>query len=163
MSGWTIVTVRGKYTNNYELSEKDWEHDRSVATEDIAATFEEDSRVHEWTSYGHDHVYALLSCGRYEWEFAESLFEDYEKLIDDAVVLGWNDTTDTGCARYYPRPDLGQWNHQYEEETNGEKGERACAVMYAKHGIAAKNPFHNHTGRFDDTLADGAVVDEVLE
>lgn len=162
MSGWTIITVRGKEAQDYDYTHHDWEHDRSQAGYDLAATFEEDNRVRAWETKG-SHVYALLACSRYDWEFAESLFEDYEELIDDAVVLGWNDTTDTGCARYYRRPELGNWTHQFEEE-RPEKGERACAVMYAQHGIRAENPFHNVAGRRNDRFLDnGNVQDSVLE
>lgn len=145
MSGWTLITVRGKPASEYELTDQDWDNDRGEATHDIAATFEEDDRVRAWENYSYDHVYALLMCSRYNWEFAEEFLSDYGKMVDDAVVLGWNDTTDSGCARYYERPDLGQWSNQYEE-TEPHKGERACAVMYAQHGIYAQNPFHNNTG-----------------
>lgn len=163
MSGWTIITVRGKHAADYPYTHHDWEHDRTQATYDITATFEEDRRVRVWDTYSHDHAYALLNCERYDWEFAESLFEDYEDLIDDAVVLGWNDTTDSGCARYYSRPDLGQWAMQYEE-TDPRKGERACAVMHAQYGIYAQNPFHNPTGRRDgDHLSNGNVQGGCLD
>jgi len=163
MSGWTVITVRGKHAANYPYTHDDWDHDRTQATYDITATFDDDRRVRAWDTYNHNHVYALLNCGRYEWDFAESLFEDYAELIDDAVVLGWNDTTDSGCARYYTRPDLGQWAMQYEE-TEPRKGERACAVMYAQYGIHAQNPFHNPVGRRSDRhLDNGNVQGECLE
>lgn len=162
MSGWTIITVRGKEAQDYDYTHNDWEGDRSQATHDIAATFDEDDRVRAWESYSYDHVYALLNCSRYDWGFAESFFEDYAKLIDDAVVLGWNDTTDTGCARYYSRPDLGQWEHQYKEQ-DPYYGERACAVMYAQHGIYAQNPFHNPASEYNARHLDNGNVQEVRQ
>lgn len=161
MSGWTIITVRGKPASDYDYTHKDYDNDRSYANYDLAATFAEDSRIRAWTT-GSGHVYALLACGRYDWGFAEALFEDYDEMIDDAVVLGWNDTTDSGCARYYPRPYLGEWQSQYEDEY--QKGERACAVMYAQHGIHARNPFHNQAGRRDDRYQEnGNVREELVE
>lgn len=161
MSGWTIITVRGKNADSYPYTHHDWEHDRSQATYDLAATFNEDSRIRNWETH-EGHVYALLACGRYEWQYAEDLFEDYEDLIDDAVVLGWNDTTDSGCARYYPRPDLGKWTHQFEEDSP-EKGERACAVMYAQHGIHARSPFQNEVGRRNERCLENGNVQDVTE
>lgn len=162
MSGWTIITVRGRVAQEYEKTRKDWENDRSYATEDIAATFDQDDRIRAWECVGYDHVSALLSCGRYDWKFAESLLQDYGGLVDDAVVLGWNDTTDTGCARYYPRADLANWTHQFEEE-EPHKGERALAVMYAQYGINASNPFHGDSGRWSERHAEnGAVQNDCL-
>jgi len=162
MSGWTVITVRGKTAENYAYTHHDWEGDRSQATHDIVATFDADSRVRAWESYG-NHAYALLACKRYDWEFAESLYGNYGELIDDAVTLGWNDTTDSGAARYYSRPDLGQWEMQYEE-SGPRKGERACAVMFAQYGINAKNPFHNPVGRRNDKhIENGNVKEDCLE
>lgn len=144
MSGWTVITVRGKESKNYEYSRFD-DTDPYHATSDITATMEEDGRVRQWTTWA-GHVYAYLSCGRYDWEFAEDLLEDYSEMVRDAVVLGANDTTDTGCARYYHRPDLRKYKHQYEE-TQGDDGcqvgEIALSVMNAHHGIVSRDPFHN--------------------
>ena len=159
MSGWTILTVRGKESKDYDYSRWD-ERDRWHAAADIVATMEEDSRVRKWTTWD-GHVYAYLNTGRYDWEFAESLLEDYGEMVDDAVVLGANDTTDTGCARYYPRADLGRWTDQYEE-TQGHDGyyvgELALSVMNARHGIIARDPFHNTSGRLDDRYLDDGTV-----
>lgn len=148
MSGWTILTVRGKQAKDYAYTRDDT-HDRWDATSDIVATMDDDRRVRSWTTWS-GHVYAYLGCSRYDFEFAESLMEDYGEMIDDAVVLGANDTTDQGCARYYPRPDLGIWSDQYEERDHGAVGEEALCVINARHGIIARDPFHNNPGRLDD-------------
>ena len=122
----------------------------------------EDSRVHRvttWKSY----VYAYLNCSRYNFEFAEEVMADYGHMIQDAVVLGANDTTDTGCARYYSRPDLGQWDSQYEESQKQDGyyvGEIALAVMTVNHGILARDPFHNNCGLLDDRYEESGTVRE---
>lgn len=149
MSGWTIITVRGKQNEDYEFTEYD-DSGRYEATSDIVATMEADDRVHKWTTWK-SHVYAYLACSRYDFEFAEDLFEDYTELIDDAVVLGANDTTDTGMARYYDRPDLGQYIHEYEESQGQDGynvGELALMVVGAKNGIICRDPFHNNCDEF---------------
>ena len=156
MSGWTILTVRGEKAKDYEYTREDT-HDRWDATADIVATMDDDDRVRHWTTWS-GHVYAYLNCSRYNWEFAENLLEEYGEMIDDAVVLGANDTTDTGCARYYPRPDLGRWMDQYEED-QGEDGynvgELALCVINSRHGIVSRDPFHNESGRLDDQYKEG--------
>jgi hypothetical protein len=55
---------------------------------------------------------------------------------------------------------LGQSTHAYEED-DPEYGERACAVMYAQHGIYAQNPFHNHCGDWNEKHLDNGNVQEV--
>lgn len=142
MSGWTILTVRGRPSKDYERAEYE-SGDRYQATADLTATFEEDSRVRGWTTWK-SHVYAYLECSRYNFEFAELLMEDYSYMIDDAVVLGANDTSDQGTARYYSRPDLKMWTDQYEETEHGYVGELALSVMNARHNIIARDPWHNN-------------------
>jgi len=148
MSGWTILTVRGKYSKDYDATRYD-EKDRWDATSDIVATMESDGRVREWTTWS-GHVYAYLECARYDFEFAEELLEDYGEMVEDAVVLGANDTSDQGTARYYPRPATGFWSDQFEEVEYGNVGEQALSVINARHGIMARDPFHNTSGRLDD-------------
>jgi len=148
VSGWTILTVRGREARDYEYTRQD-NHDRWDATSDIAATMEVDERVRRWTTWS-GHVGAYLNCSRYDFGFAENLLEEYGEMIDDAVVLGANDTSDQGTARYYPRPDLGMWIDQYEEYDHGDVGELALAVLTARHGIIARDPWHNTCGRLDD-------------
>ena len=48
MSGWTVVTFRGRESQNYEKSRHN-DTDPWKATSDIVATMEEDSRVRYWT------------------------------------------------------------------------------------------------------------------
>ncbi len=154
MSGWTILTARGFESCEYDRSRYD-EHDRYDATSDIVASFEADDRIRKWTTWK-SHVYAYLNACRYNFEFAEELMSDYGDLIDDAVVLGANDTSDTGTARYYERPDLGRWTDEYQEtqsEDGTYVGELALSVISVRHGIVAKDPFHNEVG-----LADGRYL-----
>lgn len=166
MSGWTILSVRGSESRDYSRAKFD-ESDRYTAVSDIASTMEEDSRVHEWTTWK-DYVYAYLACNRYNFEFAEGLMEDYGEMIDDAVVLGANDTTDTGVARYYYRPDLGLWSHEYEETQKGDGyhvGEVALMVVGAKESFVARDPFHNNCGEYgrDERRLDrGDTIHSVL-
>lgn len=155
MSGWTVVTLRGKEAKDYEYT-RDENHDRWDATADITATAEDDDRVRRWTTWN-SHVYLYLNGSRYDWERAEDLFEEYGAMVDDAVVLGANDTTDTGCARYYPRPDLGKWTDQYEESQSLDGyyvGELALCVINSRHGIVARDPFHNESGLLDERYLD---------
>jgi hypothetical protein len=167
MSGWTVITVRGRESQNYEYSEYD-DTDPYTATSDIVATMDEDSRVRKWTVWK-GHVYAYLNTGQYEFEFAEQLLTDYSEMIADAVVLGANDTTDTGTARYYDVKDTfmgGPERHtDMYAETQSEDGvlvgEMALAVMSARHGIIARDPFHNTAGYIDDSYLDSGTVKDV--
>lgn len=164
MSGWTVVTFRGRESQDYEKSRHD-DTDPWRATSDIVATMDEDSRVRNWGVWK-GHVYAYLNCERYDWEFAENLLSDYERMVDDAVVLGANDTTDTGEARYYPSPDRG-WTDNYHETQREDGcfvGELALCVINSRHGIMARDPFHNEGGMIDDRyLDDGHVQSEVIQ
>ena len=164
MSGWTIVTFRGKESQNYDQCRYN-NTDPWKATSDIAATMEEDGRVRNWTIWS-GHVYAYLNCQRYDWEFAEELMCEYESMIDDAVVLGANDTTDIGTAKYYPNPN-GNWTDNYHETQSEDGcfvGEEALCVINARHGIMARDPFHNKSGSLDDSyLNDGIVQTEVIQ
>lgn len=159
MSGWTILTVRGKYAKNYEYSRHD-EKDPWDATSDIVASMDEDGRIYKWTVWS-SHVYAYLkNCGRYDFSFAESILEDYDEQVRDAVVLGANDTTDTGTARYYPNAGE-RWTDKYREtqtEDGTYVGEIALAVMNARHGIVARDPFHNQSGLIDDNYLESGQV-----
>lgn len=123
---------------------------------------EADKRVRSWTAWS-GHVYAYLACSRYNFEFAEGLMEDYGEMLRDAVVLGANDTTDQGTARYYPRPDLGMWTDQFEEYDHGMVGEEALAVISARHGISARDPFHNNVGRLDEKYLESGDARKVVE
>ena len=152
MSGWTILTVRAKESKDYAYARED-NADPWAATSDIVATMDADDRVTRWTAAS-PHVYAYLNCGRYDFAFAEKLLEDYGHMLEDAVVLGANDTSDQGTARYYPRPDLGMWTDQYEEFEHGHVGEKALRVIGARHGIIARDPWHNEVGRLDDNYVD---------
>jgi len=151
MTGWTLVTLRGKKSKEYEYSRWD-NNDRIHAVEDIVATVDESDSVRSWTTW-EDHVYALLNGQRYNFSHAEELFERWGEMLDDAVVLGWDDTTDTGTARYYERPDLGRWIMSIVESQSIDgiyKGELALAKITAQYGIVARNPFQNQCGRKDE-------------
>lgn len=150
MSGWTIITLRGKPSKDYPYSEYN-EHDPWQATADIVATMEEDDRVRKWTTWN-GHVYAYLKCQRYDFKFAEEFMEDYGEMAKDAVVLGANDTTDTGKAKYYRRADLAEPTDCYEEtqkEDGTLVGELALCVINSRHGIIARDPFHNNCDQYD--------------
>lgn len=149
MSSWTVLTVRGREGCDYEFTREDTS-DRWVATADIVATMDEDGRVRRWTTWS-GHVYAYLLCDGFA--SAERVLADYSAMVDDAVVLVANDTTDTGATRYYSRPNLGRWTDHYEEtQRAGEYyvGELALAVINARHGIVARDPFHNRNGQLDE-------------
>lgn len=149
MSSWTVVTLRAREARDYEHTRSDsvdpWE-----ATCDIAATMDADDRVRYWTVWN-SHVYAYLST-RGSFDAAERFFEDYGEMVDDAAVLHANDTSDLGCARYYPDPSKGTWVDEYQEhgDEQGSVGELALAVMTARHGIHARDPFHNKPGLLDE-------------
>jgi len=164
MSGWTVITIRAEFAENYEHSRSEYK-DAGPALEDLAATMDEDARVRAWTT-DHPHIYAYLNCGRYDWDFAEGFLDDYEAMVRDAVVLGANDTTDTGTARYYPSPTT--MTDEYKErqgEDGTHVGNIALQVVGGRHGIIPRDPFHDWLGRFDDKYAeDGQVqIDEVQE
>lgn len=158
MSGWTVLTVRGRSADHYEYTRAD-NSDPWDATADIAATMKEDKRVRKWTTWS-GHVYAYLNSGRYDWDYAEELLDDYAAMVRDAVVLGANDTTDTGTARYYEKPDAPH-KDEYQETQGGDGtyvGEVALAVIGGRHGIVARDPFHNRSGRLDERYLEDGVV-----
>lgn len=149
MSSWTILTVRGKYAKNYDYSRDDTS-DPYDANADIVATMEEDERVRQWTTWG-GHVYAYVEGG-YDSENSENIIDEYSEMVRDAVVLHANDTTDTGEAMYYPDPTSG-WTDKYKETQSEDGlyvGELALCVINSRHGIVARDPFHNSCGTSDD-------------
>lgn len=156
MSGWTVVTLRARKGENYEYSR--WDNTDPVhAVEDLVATVQEDSRVRRWT-LDSPHIYSYLACDRYDWDFAEAVLEDYQTMLRDAVVLGANDTTDTGTARYYPlNGSEAHCTDEYKETQSVDGtyvGRHALNVINARHTILARDPFHDRLGRFDDKYAD---------
>lgn len=154
MSGWTVVTLRGRQGKNYEYSRWD-NHNPVHAVEDLCATVEGDSRVRRWTMDS-PHVYAYLACERYDWQFAETLLSDYRSMLRDAVVLGANDTTDTGTARYYPVKDSVDCTDECKEtqsEDGTYVGQLALRVVGSRHAIIARDPFHDWLGEFDEKYA----------
>lgn len=158
MSGWTVVTLRGKESKDYQYSRYDG-CDPAHAVEDICATVEEDSRVFDWTMDS-PHVYAYLSCERYDWEFAEDFLTDYKEMVKDAVVLGANDTTDTGTARYYPVESEIRCTDEYKETQSEDGcyvGDIALAVINSRHTILGRDPFHSWMGEFDERYAENGT------
>lgn len=158
MSGWTILTVRGRPSENYDRAEYN-NSDPWSATADICATFEDEGRVHEWTTWN-SHVYALLNCPRYNFKFAENLVDDYSEMVSDFAVLGANDTTDTGTARYYPSAaDPHQHADEYKEdqkEDGHHVGQIAMATINTRHKIVTRDPFSwsSEPGTLDDRYAE---------
>lgn len=144
MSGWTTLTLRGKYSRDYPYSEYD-EKDPWQAVNDLIVTLQNDSRISE-VGYWKSHVYAYLSTGRYDWETGEQVLLDYEPAIYDAVIIGANDTTDTGKAKYYPVYDswhcaADEYTDMYSETQKADGtnvGAIAAATMTARHGIVAQ-------------------------
>jgi len=143
MSGWTTLSIRGLYSRDYEYSEYD-ERDPYQANADLAVTLQNDDRIAAVGAWK-DHVYASLSTGRYDWDTAESVLMDYRNMIYDASVIGANNTTDTGIARYYPVFDYGG-NDIISTDTYEERqgidgcyvGAVAASIMTARHGIIAQ-------------------------
>jgi len=80
-------------------------------------------------------------------------------MVDDAVVLGANDTSDTGKAVYYesPRGDYTDMYTETQSEDGVYVGEVALSVISARHGIVARDPFHNTSGRLDDSYLDDGI------
>lgn len=169
MSGWTILTLRAREGQNYKFSQYDGT-DPYDATSDIAQTMEEDDRVRKWTTWS-SHVYAYLATSRYDWEYAEEIIDDYRFMVRDAVVLGANDTTDTGTARYYvtEQMDNGKvfYTDEYQEtevEDGTFVGEMALCVINSRHGIMSRDPFHNPSGTIDDAyLSNGESRSEEFQ
>lgn len=158
ISGWTILTVRGRPSKDYDGSEYDG-GDPWQANADLVATMKADDRVRRVTTWI-GHVYAYLNCPRYDFEFAEELMEDYAPMVRDFVVLGANDTSDTGHAKYYPGPGRRP-NDEYQEsqkEDGTMVGEIALAHVSANNGIIARDPFHQSCGRMDDYYEDDGNV-----
>lgn len=144
MSGWTILTLRGLYSSKYDYSEHD-SSDPYTANNDLLVSLDNDDRVAA-VGYWSGHVYASLATGRYDFGTAEELLCDCEDMVYDAAVIGANDTTDTGKAKYYPVYD--SWNDGADvytdmyAETQSEDGTNvgavAASVMTARHGIVAQ-------------------------
>jgi len=161
MSGWTILTLRGLYSRDYEQAKYN-ERDPYKANCDLVVSLDNDDRVHE-VGYWNGHVYATLSTERYDWETTTSLLDDAQAMIYDAVVIGANDTTDTGTAKYYPVHD--SWNGDVDdatdhyEETQSEDGTlvgaMAASVMTARHGIVAQERLrYRGKGNWDNGITD---------
>ena len=175
MSGWTTLTLRGRYSKDYDYSEYD-EHDRYQATCDLIVTLQNHQYIKQ-VGHWKGHVYAYLNTGRYDWDTAEAILDALSEIIDDAVVIGANDTTDTGTARYYPvkgsfqsAPD--DWTDCYKE-TQSEDGTMvgaiAAAIMTARHGIVAQERLaYRATGEnwdsgvYDDHEERGRDMTEIL-
>lgn len=156
MSSWQIITLRGRKAQDYERTRSD-SHDRWDATADIVATAAADSTVRKWTVWS-SHVYLYTTTS--DWERAEQLIESYQDMVDDAVVLRANDTTDVGTARYYPVQDpTGGYTDEYRETQSHDGlvvGQLALATINSRHNIVARDPWHNQAGRLDDEyLSDG--------
>ena len=80
-------------------------------------------------------------------------------MVEDAVILHANDTTDQGKASYYPDPE-GGWVDRFCETDHGYTGQKALMVVSSHRGIIARDPFHNTCGRLDGRyLEDGVVRD----
>jgi hypothetical protein len=157
MSSWTVLTVRGREAKDYEYTRQD-NTDPWDATADIAATMDEDRRVRRHTMWK-GHVYAYLGSDPFEDEPAEAILEDYAAMVEDAVILHANDTTDQGKASYYPDPE-GGWVDRFCETDHGYTGQKALMVVSSHRGIIARDPFHNTCGRLDGRyLEDGVVRD----
>lgn len=126
----------------------------------MVATMEEDGRVRRWKTHS-SHVYAYLNCGRYSFDFAEDFMKDYSEMARDAVVLGANDTTDTGRAKYYPNTETAEATDSFQETQHEDGtfvGEIALCVINSRHGILARDPFHNQSGRLDDQYLNSGNV-----
>lgn len=156
MSGWTILTVRGRASRDYEPAEYDGA-DPWTATADLAATMDADSRVRRWTTWS-GHVYAYLTTSPGDFEAAERLLETYAPMVEDAVILCANNTSDQGTARYYDHPASGAAVHEYAETDNGMVGELALATMNARHEIIARDPFHNTCGQLDEEYRESGTA-----
>jgi len=120
---------------------------------------QDEGRVSKWTTWN-SHVYALLNCPRYNFEFAENLVDDYSEMIDDFAVLGANDTTDTGRARSYPSAtDPHRYTDEYKEnqkEGGPHVGQIAMATITIRHKIVVRDPFSwsSKPGPLDDRYAE---------
>lgn len=161
MSGWTILTIRGLYSEKYEPAKYD-EKSPSKANSDLIVTLQADDRVRD-VGYWKGHVYASLSTGRYDWETGERILAQYQDMIYDAVIIGANDTSDIGEARYYPVYDTfsgsaSNYTDRYVEtqsEDGCHVGAIAASVMTTRHGIVAQE-----TLRFRATSSwDGGIMD----
>lgn len=161
MSGWTVVTLR----SDHEYEPAEYDDDPWPAFTDICATAEADDKVRKWTSKA-PNVFAYLNCKRYDWEFAEALLEDYSNMVRDAVVLGANDTTDTGTARYYTVDDIVRCTDEYKETQADDGlhvGYMALQIIGSRHNIVPRDPWHHHVGLLDDrALEDGDVGSKVM-
>jgi hypothetical protein len=156
MSGWTVLTVRGKVASDYEYSRSE-SMDPWDATADIVATMDSDSRIKRWEVIdGHVHAYTMFD--RYAFEAATSLLEDYQPMLRDAVVLGANDTSDTGEARYYnEKVNCTDIYRETQSEDGTHVGRMALAVINSRHGIIARDPFHEYVGQLNEMYLDDGV------
>ncbi|MWG36503.1 hypothetical protein [Halomarina oriensis] len=153
MVGWTVLTLRGRPASAYEFTRED-SHDAWDATADLAATVAVDEGIRAWTTDS-NHVYARLASDT-GWQAAETKLKTYAPMLRDAVVLRANNTTDTGMARYYPTPEFYTDEFHETQDDGHYVGQLALAVINARHTILARDPFHDHLGRHDDSYrADG--------
>ena len=156
MSSWIVLTLRGRESRDYAFSRGDTS-DRWDAVSDLYATAENDDRIRRATT-GHDAVYAYAKSKTFGT--VEGIIREYAPAVDDAVLLEANDTSDTGAAYYYPHPSRSsepRWTDKYaetQEQDGYHVGHLALAVVSARHGIIARDPFHDPIGRHDERRSD---------
>ena len=138
--------MRGVENQDYPHSKYDGV-DTYGAVSDMAVTARGDSRFRE-VKVDNGVVYGYLDTSRYNWEFAEQILRDYSEMCRDAVVLGANDTTDTGTARYYEVDDSRIREIDEYAETQSvdgyHVGEKALSYMHVKYNFDARDPWHNN-------------------
>lgn len=156
MSGWTIVTVRGEQDCNYDGSDYDGQSTYKAEC-DLAATADADDRVRSVRV--ENNVYLYMNMPRYSFDGAVRWLNEHSEMVSDAVVLGANDTTDTGTAKYYEKNDGALTFVDEYAEQQGEHfvGQKALAYITHNYDIVAKDPFHNRLDRTEKYLERGEV------
>lgn len=141
MSEWTLLIAHGRTADNYPFTRHDG-NDRWKATADLAATMDDDERISAWESWK-DHV-----CGYVDhiqaFGAARRLMDEYSPMIDNAVILTGNDTSNSASVEYYDYPD-GFVTDRYREDYGEWMGEQLLCKINTQYDIMARDPFHHES------------------
>lgn len=151
MSSWTLLIAKGRLDREYEYSNYDTTS-RWDATVDLAATMDADDRIDEWKSW-YDHVCGYVAHQKNAFGQARSIMQDYSSMIDNAVVLSTDNTSDCSTALYYKDP-MALYCNQFESKGYPYSGDRVLNGVNATYDINAKDPFHTVPGFSDEVRCD---------
>lgn len=148
MSSWTLLIAKGRRNSEYMYCDYDTTS-RWDATADLAATMDADNRIDEWKSW-YDHVCGYVARQKHTFAQAKSIMQDYSSMIDNAVILSTDNTSDCSTALYYEDPVDSRYD-RFEITEQSYSGDRVLNDINGTYDINAKDPFHTVPGFADET------------